>query len=426
VDVMNVISVIGRCWAGRLAGKEAFFPRWTSRHFAFFLFWISVDFVDEPNIIQTHPSPRLLAALLSLEPKSVVTDTLAFMSFISVMNEQVFQAAVEYIAGEQEETQATFLRRKGMKTKSHQIYFSLFMSASKPEWQQKVKHAREMGTAIAARTPHQRKVMRLALRIFDMRQEEEEEEKIQKHQEALGKRKTHPPSNEAEGPPDLQALQASVVSMTDAIRSVQCHRKGASKLLAAERQTIRKWKQDKEQLQARLLEYSESLVEERRATKNIKRDNQRRRKQLAQLPSSIQKKRNDRANHSLETENQTLGNELQVTQDRFLQASEKATESLKEERQIHDQKQEEWSQLQSQLDSLTQLYRRTSECLSFQTTLVQKEETRRAKEEAKLQEGWQKRDQQEAWNDHSSTHDAAVSVGSMDDGTGRHELASLS
>jgi hypothetical protein len=346
------------------------------------------------------------------------------MSFISIMNEQVFQAAVEYTAGYQEETHSNFLRRKGMKTKSHQIYFSLFMSASKSEWQQKAKHAREMGTAIAARTPHRRKVMRLALRIFDMRQEEEE--KIQKHQQASGKRKTHPTSNEAEGAPDLQELQASVVSMTDAIRSVQRQWKEASKLLAAERQTIRKWKQDKEQLQTPLMEYSESLVEERRVTKKLKRDNQRRRKQLAQLPSSIQKKRNDRANHYLETENQTLGNELQVAQDRFLQASEKATESLKEERQIHDQKQEEWSQLQSQLDSLNQLYRRTSECLSFQTSLVQNEETRRAKAEAKLQEGWQKRDQQQAWNNHASTHDADVSVGSMDDGTGRHELASLS
>jgi hypothetical protein len=348
------------------------------------------------------------------------------MSFISIMNEQVFQAAVEYTAGHQEETQANFLRGKGMKTKSHQIYFSLFMSASKPEWQQKAKYAREMGTAIAARTPHQRKVMRLALRIFDTRQEEEEEEEIQKHQRASGKRKNRPPSNEAEGDPDLQALQASVVSMTDAIRSVQSHWKEASKLLAAERQTIRKWTQDKEQLQVHLLEYSESLVEERRATKNIKRDNQRRRKQFAQLPSSIQKKRNDRADLSLETENQTLGNELQVTQDRFLQASEKATESLKKERQIHDQKQEEWSQLQSELDSLNQLYLRTSECLSFQTSLVQNEETRRAKAEARLQEGWQKRDQQEAWNNHASTLDVAVSVGSMDDGTGRHELASLS
>jgi hypothetical protein len=233
-------------WPGE---KVPFFPRAGLRAISHFFF----GFLGFPRRTKHHPnsSPPTLACS--------IVDTLSFMSFISIMNEQVFQAAVEYTAGYQEETHSNFLRRKGMKTKSHQIYFSLFMSASKSEWQQKAKHAREMGTAIAARTPHRRKVMRLALRIFDMRQEEEE--KIQKHQQASGKRKTHPTSNEAEGAPDLQELQASVVSMTDAIRSVQRQWKEASKLLAAERQTIRKWKQDKEQLQTPLMEYSESLVE---------------------------------------------------------------------------------------------------------------------------------------------------------------------
>lgn len=332
------------------------------------------------------------------------------------MYEEVIQAAFEYVAGDQKECHADFLRRKGFTAKSHQIYFSMFMSASRPDWQLRAKYCREMRTENIGRTPHQRKVMRLALRIFDKRQEEANRRRTR--QQAPPQRNAASDNNDdTEKVSDIKSLQASVVSMADTLRAVETQVEEASKLLVAERQTTGQWKEEKQELKEGLLKQSKALAEARRTAKRLKHDNQTRRKDMEEeVPSSFQSISNDQDIRSLEFQNQKLEQALQEAQHQFLESSQLASGSLRRERQIQDRIEHECFQLQSQLHSLQQVHQRTNASLSFQSYLVVNEQTRCSMIQAKLH-GCEQQQHKGQDRCHGCANDATVSVASADDGT---------
>eukprot|EP00980_Cylindrotheca_fusiformis_P006452 scaffold1376_cov125-Cylindrotheca_fusiformis.AAC.18 len=350
------------------------------------------------------------------------------------MSEKVIQAALEYISSTHNnfESQADFLRRKGLYSRSHEIYFSTFMSATKPEWLNKARDARDNGLRVSdvpARTSHQRKIIKMAFRILE--EQEMEQQQQQQQNQASRKRKavssndnsssssskkttTNKNNNDytdgdsddddsdnddivnAPSDDEITALQASIVSIQDDFQVMERQLKEATEQWTTERQRCLEWQQHKQDLQGQLLEQSKRLAEQQKVNQKLEKDNQRCRKELQKYKNNeddddddiLEKSQQyDREHESLQAEQNELEEELQIARDRLDRINTSSSSlSSSSSSQYHHPEEESCSQLEMKLESLKQLYQQTNDSLDLQMSLLQTERTRRMNLQRKLEE----------------------------------------
>jgi hypothetical protein len=317
----------------------------------------------------------------------------------------LFELAIEYINGDSELGQSSFLRNKlGESSASSQVEFSKYCVASKPEWQKTAQKYREEGKqSKCAPGSYKESVFKRALKIYD-HQKANEARKAPAKRKSRGsdrdkatasaekKRKTHIGSRKEEedeeevAPPDFKALKASLMSLKDGLHNAQVHHDYVSKALVDERKTAKALQKESSSLEVKLDEVIESLGIECRARERLKTENKRLRDDLAQRSKDSEAfVQNRHANKRLKKENARLKQELEATKEMPEEPSAIEAKALENQRMANEQLQKRLADLRQELHASNVVHHRATESLTFQTSRLQHERKKRAMLEGNLQ-----------------------------------------
>ena len=233
---------------------------------------------------------------------------------LSPNEDDILNAFMEYEASEEDGTTADFLRSKGLlRSKSDEIRFSMFRSASRPEWQTLAKAFRENGTVASHKNKYQQKIFDMALRVYDETARRSSTSSPNVH---------HQEVNEDQGAlPDPQDLERSMLSLVHNVQAFRTKLENVSTLLENERKAHQKLKKNVCGLENELEGVSDLLSKENLRAKKLLRENTNLKSNDSTKHSKLLASKKE-ANKKLKKQNAALRRQLTIIVDLYNQSLE--------------------------------------------------------------------------------------------------------